>query len=245
VTPVPFPDIFLARFNENGQHLWSRRYGDKGYQYGLSISISEAGPIAVAGSGALGVANDAVPDPWFALVTDGQGQPLFSRTFRGKVNNRLFVSWAGDGMVFGGGFDTLLDIGQGSTVGGGDDVFAARLDASGAPSWSTAFGSEYHNGFASLTTDAQRRTVVSGNTIGLSRPMNLAGTILGNGSWETFVAMFDERGAPTWARGILRNDDGARDSPLVSTLDETGAIYFAGLSASLSGIYFGKLLVSP
>jgi hypothetical protein len=121
-------------------------------------------------------------------------------------------------------------------------LFVASFDASGTPSWNAHFGGDYHKAFGSLSTDAQRRTVVSGTAIGFDVPMRLAGKILGNGTYETFVAMFDERGAPLWAKGILRNDNGASYSPLASTVDETGAIYFAGVSVSLSGIYVGKVL---
>jgi hypothetical protein len=242
-SPVPYPDAFLARFDENGQHLWSRRYGEKSYQYGGSLSISGAGQIAVSGIGVLGDGNDAIPDPWFLMVTDGQGQPIWARTFRGMINNGVSVSWAGDGMVVVGSFDTTLDIGLGPTMAAGtDDRFLARFEANGTPSWSTRFGSDYDNGLGGFTTDAKGRTVVSGNTRGFFQPMNLAGTIIGAKSWETFVAMFDERGAPAWAKVILRDDDGARYAPLASTVDETGAIYFAGLSDSPSAIYVGKLL---
>jgi hypothetical protein len=240
----PYPDVFLARFDENGQHLSSRRYGESGYQHGQSIAISESGQIAIAGVGALEAADIDVPDSWFLMITDRQGQPTHSRTFsHARINGRLHVRWAGDGVVVGGGFGTELDIGLGPTMSATtENVFVARFDAAGTPSWNRAFGSDYHNVLAALSTDTKGRALISGHTIGFNQPMSLAGTTVGSGTWETFVGMFDERGAPLWAKGILRNDDGARVAPLASTVDETGAIYFAGVSSSLSGIYVGKLV---
>jgi hypothetical protein len=195
------------------------------------------------GVGALGAANDAMLEPWFVMVTDRQGQTIWARNFPGKVNNRLYVRWDGDGVVVGGSFDTELDVGLGpAKATGPEDLFVARFDANGTPSWSQHFGSDYHNALGAISSDAQRRTVVSGATIGFNQPTSLAGTTLGKGTWETFVAMFDERGTPSWARGIQRNNAGAPYAPLSSTVDETGAIFFAGLSDSLSGIYVGKLV---
>jgi hypothetical protein len=240
----PYPDFFLARFDENGQHLSSARYGESGYQHGQSIAISESGQIAIVGVGALEAANTNVPGPWFLMITDRQGQPTFARTFsHSRINGHPYVRWAGDGVLVGGSFDTELDIGLGPTMSAtSENVFVARFDATGTPSWSRAFGSDYHNVLAALSTDTKGHALISGHTIGFTQTMSLGGTKLGNGTWETFVAMLDERGAPLWARGILRNDDGARVAPLASTVDETGAIYFAGVSSSLSAIYVGKLV---
>jgi hypothetical protein len=68
----------------------------------------------------------------------------------------------------------------------------------------------------------------------------LAGTTIGDDWRETFVAILDESGAPSWARSIMKDDGNA--NPLVSTVSDDGAIYYAGISTSASGVYYGKLV---
>jgi hypothetical protein len=38
-------DIFLAKFNSNGKHLWSKRFGGSGDDYGQSVSVDSLGNV--------------------------------------------------------------------------------------------------------------------------------------------------------------------------------------------------------
>jgi hypothetical protein len=42
-------DVFVARFDAGGQHLWSKRLGETGYQTGTAVTWSPAGQLAIAG----------------------------------------------------------------------------------------------------------------------------------------------------------------------------------------------------
>jgi len=41
----PCSDIFLARFDSNGNHLWSKRFGGSGNDYGKSVSVDSSGNV--------------------------------------------------------------------------------------------------------------------------------------------------------------------------------------------------------
>ena len=42
-------DVFVARFDADGEHVWSQRFGDAGYQNGVAAIWSPAGQLALAG----------------------------------------------------------------------------------------------------------------------------------------------------------------------------------------------------
>ncbi|HUN81537.1 MAG TPA: hypothetical protein VMV81_08520 [Phycisphaerae bacterium] len=43
-------DIFLAKFDASGNHLWSKRFGDSLSQIGAAIAVDLAGSVWIAGS---------------------------------------------------------------------------------------------------------------------------------------------------------------------------------------------------
>jgi hypothetical protein len=42
-------DVFAGRFDANGNHLWSFRYGDAGFDIGYGVSVTAAGNVILAG----------------------------------------------------------------------------------------------------------------------------------------------------------------------------------------------------
>ncbi|MBI5514994.1 MAG: SBBP repeat-containing protein [Deltaproteobacteria bacterium] len=45
-----FDDAFVAGFSASGAHLWSRRFGDSGYQFGDGIAVADRGGVVFTGS---------------------------------------------------------------------------------------------------------------------------------------------------------------------------------------------------
>jgi outer membrane protein assembly factor BamB len=43
-------DIFVAKLDANGEHLWSNRFGDSSDQFGASIAVDSAGNVLLTGS---------------------------------------------------------------------------------------------------------------------------------------------------------------------------------------------------
>ncbi len=72
-------DLFLIRTNNNGDIIWSRRYGDKvGKDYGVCvIQMPDFGFVAVGYSSVPGTNKTRA----YALCTDPSGNPIWNRTY--------------------------------------------------------------------------------------------------------------------------------------------------------------------
>lgn len=142
-------DIFIAKYDAGGTHLWSQRFGGTGGDFAMAIAANSAGNIAVTGffqntvdfgGGNLVSAggNDA-----FVASYDANGTHLWSRRFGDTlpdVGNGVAINGAGD-VVVTGFFQGSTDFGAGTvTSAGQNDIFIAKYHADGAYQWSGRFG---------------------------------------------------------------------------------------------------------
>lgn len=112
-------DLFVARFDAQGNHLWSRRFGDALDQYATAVALTEHGDIAVVGmfEGTVNFGDD----PGAALTSEGaasaaialldaQGSHLWSRSIGGPESWQRFRSVALDagGLYLSGAFTGAL-----------------------------------------------------------------------------------------------------------------------------------------
>jgi hypothetical protein len=144
-------DIFLARFDTNGNALWSKRFGDAQDQSVDAIALSDNNQIAIAastngsvdfGGGPLTASGDYDP---VVAVFNSAGNHLWSKVFNGSSNQYgTDVSWASnsDLLLVSRGTGTL-DFGGGArTISGPiNGVWVARLLglSAGTHRWSTTY----------------------------------------------------------------------------------------------------------
>ncbi|MCC6556883.1 MAG: hypothetical protein IT372_28345, partial [Polyangiaceae bacterium] len=80
-------DIFVARFDWFGHHVWSKRFGGAGDQRGASVALDGAGNAFLAGyfAGSLdlggGGLQSAGGDDLFVAKLDGSGNHVWSKRF--------------------------------------------------------------------------------------------------------------------------------------------------------------------
>ena len=140
-------DVFVARFDEDGNHVWSRRFGDAGDQRGVDLWVDGAGDVVLTGSstGAIDLGGGALAgEGVFVAMLDGEGRHRWSKLFAGTHARpaRVRLGVAGEALVTGE-FSGAFDVGGGPLSGGGVDrssMFACALTASGAHEWSRGFG---------------------------------------------------------------------------------------------------------
>jgi len=93
-------------------------------------------------------------DDAFVVKLDAGGQHLWSKSFgdaSGQKVNGIAVDGSGN-VVVTGQLSGSIDIGGGPLVSqGGDDVFAAKLDAGGLHIWSKSFGGAEHQAGVAAT----------------------------------------------------------------------------------------------
>jgi hypothetical protein len=135
--PIKGPgDMFVAKLDTNGKHVWSKLFGDKSAESANSVATDHAGNVVVTGyfSGTVdfggGQLVSAGGADIFAAKLDASGEHLWSKGF-GNGNDQVGVSVAMDGhgnTLLAGNFSGTVNIGSASLVcDGGYDVVLAKL----------------------------------------------------------------------------------------------------------------------
>ncbi|HEX6789936.1 MAG TPA: FlgD immunoglobulin-like domain containing protein [Candidatus Krumholzibacteria bacterium] len=223
-------DIFVARFNTNGGHLWSQWYGSSRDDEGQDIAADASGNVVVTGSynGAIDFAGNALPVfgslDMFVLKLDAAGSYKWSKG-AGSTNPDVGYGVAVDALqnvYVTGSFNGSVNFGGGALASAGStDVFVVKYAGDGSHQWSTRLGGTAADTGYSVGADASG-VVVTGNYNG------------------AFLSKFDANGAPLWNQNFA-------SSGFVQGLDlalsPAGAIAFTGnLQGTAS--FGGDLLTS-
>jgi beta-propeller repeat-containing protein len=163
-------DIFLARLDAAGNHVWSKKFGDAQSQLALAAACDAAGNVVIVGmqagtvdygGGPLTAAGNEVLVARF----DANGNHLWSHLYGGGVDGAAYgVALDGNGdIVVSGYFEGTVDFGGGPLVSsGGHDMFVAKLAASSAHLWSRAFGGPGEQEARPVAADAAGLIIVGG-----------------------------------------------------------------------------------
>lgn len=218
-------DIFLARLDRDGKHLWSKRFGGPGDQSGVAVAVDPSGNVVLigtaagtlvdAGGGVLPVAG--ATDILIAKYAP-DGAHLWSRTLGGAL-----ADTAGALAVDAAGFVHVVGT---SDTAAGSELFLARLSPeAGATEWSQVFP----------VSDAQTATVT-----GLAAAANGDLVLVGFGKGapdfggaalpkpaanDVFAARFTAAGAHLWSHAYGGAGD---DYAYGVALDVAGNAAFVG-----------------
>ena len=193
-------DIFVARFDASGSHLWSRRAGALNADSGQGIAFDASGAVSVTGlfRGTVDFGGGPLVAPGnndiFVARYDAGGAHVWSHVFGGATGNDIgqaLASNAAGYVVIAGQFGSTIDFGGGPlTAADGGDVFMAAFDAAGTHQWSRRFGSSPSADVAlGVALDQANHVALTGYSSG---PINFGGSTLGGaGSTDTFLARFE------------------------------------------------------
>jgi len=128
-------DIFVAKYNASGAHLWSQRFGSTSNDHGYGVAVDGSGNVVVTG-GFSGTVNfgggnlvSAGLGDFFVAKYDASGVYLWSQRF-GSTGGDYGSAVAVDGSVsevVTGSFSGTVDFGGGNLVSaGGGDIFVAK-----------------------------------------------------------------------------------------------------------------------
>ncbi len=135
-------DLFVARFDQAGNHLWSHRYGDAYDQDAEAVALDGAGNVVLTGSflGTLAFegtslvnvdANNLSTDLFVAKLAAANGKALWARRFGDTAEQRgwgIAATAQGNTVVTGGFKGLLVADPAGTLVSLGDrDLFALAL----------------------------------------------------------------------------------------------------------------------
>lgn len=238
-------DVFLAKLDASGNHVWSKRFGDSAAQSGLSLSTDSAGDVLLTGvvngqvDFGLGALVSAGAADLFVAKLDGVGNPLWGKIFgnsaaqsniRGRFDATGNVLLAGD---FGG----AVDFGGGQlTTAGGTDLFVSKLDAGGAHLWSKRFGDAGAQTAGDLACDGDGNVLFTG---GFSGYLDFGtGQLTSAGGSDIFISKLDAAGTAQWAK---RMGDTFAQSGLAVVADPSGKIVATGRFAGTTDFGLGPL----
>jgi hypothetical protein len=133
-------DVFLAKLDPMGMHLWSKSFGDASAQVATGITLDGKGqPVLVGnfegtvdfgGGGLMSTGGPMAGDNLYIAKLDPTGKHLWSRRFgdaHGQSVNGVAVDAAGAALL-SGTFAGTLDFGGNPMMNpGGTDVFLAKL----------------------------------------------------------------------------------------------------------------------
>jgi hypothetical protein len=203
-------DVFVARFDSAGNHLWSRRYGSSASDKGDAVAVDGAGNAFVTGyfqgTSSFGGAPLTSAGGWdvFLVKVDAAGAHLWSLGLGGSGSSDEGRDLAVDGaghVVLAGHFENAVDFGGGGLSSAGLlDVFVAKYDGAGAHQWSRRFGDTSADFGESITVDGAGAVVVTGSFQGTA---DLGGASLSSaGGQDIFVAKYDSGGTHLWSRAF-------------------------------------------
>jgi hypothetical protein len=243
-------DVFVTKLSASGSALlWSTFVGDSSWDSGYSLVLDASGNAMVTGytrspdfpitPGAYDTSYNGGWQDAFVAKLSASGSAILWSTFLGgsygEFGSSLALDALGNAVVTGltrssdfpttpGAYDTSYN--------GGDDVFVAKLSASGnALLWSTFLGGSSYDQGNSLALDGSYNTVVTGYTRSSNFPTT-PGTYdtSYNGGDDVFVAKLSASGnAFLWSTFL---GDSSEDWGYSLALDGSGKAVVAGTTWS-------------
>jgi len=230
----PCSDIFLARFDSNGNHKWSKRFGGSDHDYGYSVSVDSSGNVYITGSfssSTIDFGGGALNGPGIFLAKfDSNGNHLWSKRFGGSsddIGYSVSVDSSGNVYITGWFKSSTIDFGGGALTnagGGYPDIFLAKFDSNGNHKWSKKFGGDRDDGVYSVSVDSSGNVYITGSFS--SSSINFGGGALTNaGGTDIFLAKFDSNGNHLWSKRFGGSDWDYGNSVSV---DSSGNVYITG-----------------
>ena len=229
-------DIFIAKFDRNGRHQWSQRFGDPAEQVAVGVQVDSTGSIFLASAftGTLDFGGTPLVSKGrysIALAKlDPDGRHLWSRSFGegGYYVPECLAVTANGRAVVAGRFVGSLDFGGGKIAcqSAQTDIFVAAVSPKGDYIWAKRFGGPYEQQTRSIAVDSSGRIALTGVFKGSisfddcklseDRPDEYCG----------FLAKLDEHGKTIWCKRL--GDPSAEQGSVVSFDHANGDIIAAG-----------------
>jgi hypothetical protein len=253
-------DIIVAKFDSEGDHVWSKRFGDISDDHGISVEIDGDHNVVLSGrfTGTVSFGGDPLSTPgdsdMFLAMLNQDGDHIWSRQFGDRNDQssvRIAVDTSND-ILLTGRLHNTVDFGGGPlTSSGGSDIFVAKLDSVSGHVWSKRFGDTENDEGYEVATDSADNVLVTGDfslTVdfgGIPLVANSAGTVS-----DAFVVKFDGAGNHMWSKrfGAGNYDRGVSisadpDDNVVVSGEFGGIVDFDGQEVRSEG-NFGNIFLS-
>ncbi|TND08260.1 MAG: hypothetical protein FD123_2402 [Bacteroidetes bacterium] len=244
-------DMFIARYDMNGNLVWVNRIGSIGQDRAMGICFDAAGNLLVCGFFSGTVAFDPGLGRWSALTSYGGTDAFFARYSPGGAlmgvahriggvgNDRamaLTTDKIGRILVCGnyGQPNCDFDPGPGTAFqpnAGSRDAFVASYSSVGVYNWANTFGNAFDDDLLDVVTDVVNDVYVTGGfdqgTIAITAPAftNFATAM---GLADIILAKCNSAGVWQWSEKVGDVDD---DVANAIGLDSNNHVYISGYFA--------------
>jgi hypothetical protein len=235
-------DIILAKFDANGNHVWSKQISGMGVETLESIRIGSNGRVYVSGEFADSIFFDDLSHTlegsgFYVACYNTDGKVEWAKPYGQGANATLagaiYVSnmklLKNGEIVIVGSYEGSKKIG--STVMktlGDQDAFVAKLDRQGNEIWTKSFGGVYTENVLGLTTDEEDNIYIGGSFGGIYRQGSI---VIGSYTFVTptlagdaFLVKFNSAGSVMWASQI----SGTREEYIFDLARHNHRLYVLG-----------------
>ena len=255
-------DVFVNKFDSNGNFLWAKRVGGTASDKGLDITTDNTGSIAIIGEfnsnsvdfnpGApvFNLSNSGLSDV-FILKLDITGNFMWVKKIGGTGvdNGRAITHDIFDNIIISGMFQGNVDFDPGVNSTnllsiGTSDIFIEKIDSNGAFLWAKQIGGPGASGGSnSITIDTNDKIYITGNCLGTLDfdpgigVYNLSSNLSFPNSATQFSVKLSSAGDLVWAFNLSTSIQSNGSSIIVNDIGDVYTIgYFTGLTDFNPGI---------
>ena len=219
-TNYGYSDIFISKYNINGERQWSRIQGSDNIDVASAVTVDLHGNVILAGGGYGGFNNQTNAGYVDNIIIkfNSSGSQLWTRIFGSATVEEIFdVTTDSNDNIFVVGY-TLGEF-HGQTNSGGADIFLSKYSTDGLNLWTKFIGDSDADYGRGIALDANNNIYVGGYTYGEidDHPQI--------GGHDLFITKFNPSGEKIWADvwGSPSNDYCKGIA-----LDSSNNIYIAG-----------------
>jgi hypothetical protein len=220
-TDSSYEDIFLSKYDTNGNLKWTRQLGTIDFERAHAVATDISGNIYITGYTESGLDgnpnNDGLYYDIFLTKYDTNGNKIWTKQLGTSADDEAYsitTDSYGNIYVTGRTWGSL-----GGTNAGNVDIFLAKYDASGGIIWIKQLGTNGNDEGRGIVVDSSGNIYITGETSG-----NLDGNV-NAGIFDAFLSKYDTNGNKLWTKLIGTNAD---DEGRGIAVDTFGNIYITG-----------------
>lgn len=242
-------DVFVVKYDQQGNHLWTKTFGGSSEDRGLYIETHPNGTILISGyyrgnvdfdpSTLQDIRSGNSGENAFITALDTNGSYLWTNTYKSSSNhsyiNRGYsinVNNQGD-ILFCGSFVGNTDFDPSNNFmtyssNGGEDAFLTKLSPNGSMIWTKSWGGYSECIPTDVKTDQNDNIYVSGlfrSSVDFNPDVNTSLTRLSNGHRDMFISKFDTNGVLLWNRTV---GSVSADALAQISIDNDGFVFGTG-----------------